>query len=53
MASAIMSDIAQWIIRFIWFPAIRHRPVRRQRPDTGRLSAHLRRDVGLDRGADP
>ena len=53
MASAIMNDIAQWVIRFAWCARVRRRSVRRRRPDFGRLSAHLRRDVGLDPDTGP
>ena len=47
MASIIMSDIAQWLIRLRWLLTVPRRRVRRGRPNLGRLSQHLRRDVGL------
>ena len=53
MASITMNDIAYWIVRFGWLSALRRRPPRRRRPDLGKLSDHLRRDVGLGPDAGP
>lgn len=53
MAGAIMNDIAYWVIRFKWLRAWRRRPPHQRRPDIGKLSDHLRRDVGLGPDAGP
>lgn len=53
MTSITMSDIAHWIARFKWLRAWRPRPPPQRRPDIGKLSDHLRRDVGLGPDAGP
>lgn len=51
MASTFMSDVYQWLVRRVmrlgWASAFQQRRNRRRKPDIGRLSNHLRRDIGL------
>ena len=51
MTSTFMSDVYQWLVRTVrrlgWVSAFQPRRNRRPKPDIGRLSGHLRRDIGL------
>ena len=51
MTSAFMSDVYQWLVRKVMrlggVSAFQQRRNRRRKPDIGRLSDHLRRDIGL------